>query len=119
MGRPACNPAGNNQSVHNPACDPRARFLDDFDTPNAVKALQKLVDSTGSYLSTLEASNSQPSSLALCAAARYVAETWLKLGVQGLCSDEVLDALRVSGVEGNTKHSNPARTASSPHRVRM
>ena len=93
------------------AAEVRARFLDDFDTPNAVKALQKLVDSTGSYLSTLEASSSQPSSLALCAAARYVAETWLKLGVQGLCSDEVLDALRVYPSQSATKKSSGAASA--------
>eukprot|EP01043_Picozoa_sp_COSAG02_P006314 COSAG02_NODE_179_length_31090_cov_49.813785_5_plen_173_part_00 len=29
-GRPMCAPTGNNASVHNPKCDPRARFLDDF-----------------------------------------------------------------------------------------
>ena len=93
------------------ASEVRARFLDDFDTPNAVKALQKLVDSTGSYLSTLEASSSQPSSLALCASARYVAETWLKLGVTGLCSDEVLDALRVYPSQTSAKKSSGAASA--------
>ena len=93
------------------AAEVRARFLDDFDTPNAVKALQKLVDSTGSYLSSLEASSSQPSSLALCASARYVAETWLKLGVTGLCSDEVLDALRVYPSQTSAKKSSGAASA--------
>ena len=34
--------------------------------------------------------------LALCASARYVAETWLKLACTGLCSDEVPDAREVS-----------------------
>ena len=60
------------------AADVRARFLDDFDTPNAVKALQR---SWTRRAATYRLPNTQPSSLALCAAARYVAETWLKLGV--------------------------------------
>jgi len=74
----------------------RERFLDDFDTPGAVLALQSLVDATGAYLQAFEtkALPGAPRALPLCAAARYVAEIWAKLGVQGLVADDVLSTLK-------------------------
>jgi len=96
------------------ACAQEVRkcFLDDFDVPNAVKALQKLVDVVGGYLKQMEDSQSQPNSLALCASSRYVAETWLKLGVTGLCSDDVLQTFRVS--PSQQKASSNSAAASAP-----
>ena len=76
-----------------------ARFLDDFDTPGAVLALQTLVDTTSAYLQKFDAkqaSRAVPCSLALCATARYVGETLDLLGLEGLCADDVLRRLKLT-----------------------
>ena len=76
-----------------------ARFLDDFDTPGAVLALQTLVDTTSAYLQKFDAkqaSQTVPCSLALCATARYVGETLDLLGLEGLCADDVLRRLKLT-----------------------
>ena len=73
------------------------RLLDDFDTPGAVLALQQLVDATSAYLQKFEAPGAcapTPCSLALCAAARYVAEMLGKLGLGALCDDDTLGRLK-------------------------
>lgn len=75
----------------------RARFLDNFDTPGAILALQGLVDAVGTYLDAHDRDKKlgAPRTLPLCAATRYVAETLLNLGIVGLVADDILCRLRM------------------------
>jgi len=71
----------------------RARFLDDFDTPGAILALQGLVDATGAYLNRFDKAGDAPCSLAVCAAARFVQQTFSKIGLGALCPAEIAATL--------------------------
>jgi cysteinyl-tRNA synthetase len=81
----------------------RARFLDNFDTPGVILALQGLVDAAGSYLDTHDRDSAlgAPRTLPICAAARYIADILLKLGIVGLVTDDVLSQLRTFPVRAS------------------
>ncbi|KAJ1448165.1 tRNA synthetases class I (C) catalytic domain-containing protein [Pelagophyceae sp. CCMP2097] len=88
----------------------RARFLDDFDTPGAVLALQALVDATNLYL--------QPPRIAVplvvAEAALVVADTLATLGVRGVVSDDLVAGLRFSTAHAQSSDDGASTASLAP-----